>query len=585
MKKHWINFISVIFVVFLLVICSPFVRPNTAAVLQDNYGELIAQILPQNNGSNATELIAQTTNNSEKNQNSVQRFPVKIGEEILFNFQEPIANISPQTRAERATKEINKFAQKYSLPYDQVKATELTPELVLISVEDIPLVTLISADAKSANTTLTNLGEEYRQKIQTSVKKYREERNIKRTIIRVLLAILITVIFGLLVRLCLVISPLITNKIQALQQGLLREIKIQELSILSLKQEKRFLILLNQVIFFVIILVLFVTYLGFLFNLFPQTESYGEIVFSAFKSAIYQAVSSLLSYLPNLFTIAITIVLSYYTTRFSQVFFNALKDGSLTLAGFYREWAEPTYRITVFLIYALALAIIFPYLPGSDSPAFRGVSLFLGALFTFGGASAISNFVGGIIVIYTRAYQIGDLVKVGDVIGNVLEKTILSTRIRTPNNQIVTIPNASIVSNNIINFTATNRELQKPLIVSTTITLGYDNPWRKVHEVLIEAALATNNISKEFPPFVLQTSLNDFYVSYELKAYTELGLLPSKIPFVYSELHQNIQDKCNEAGIEIMSPHYTALRDGNQNTIPANYLPEDYHAPGFKIDS
>jgi small-conductance mechanosensitive channel len=584
MKKYWINFIFVLVVVFLLAISPTFVNPNPGAIFQDNY-EIITQLLSQNRAAIATNLIAQNSNNSENNQNSAAGFPVMLEDEVLFNFKEPIANISPQIRAERATKEINRFAENYSLPYDQIQVNQLTPELVLISVEDLPLVTLISADAKLANTSLTNLAQEYQQKIQTSVKQYREERNIKRIISQVLLGILITLIFGLLVRLCQRISPLITYKIKTLQEGLIREIKIQNLPILSIKQQKRFLIILNQVIFLAIILVLFATYLGLLFNLFPQTESYGDIVFSAFQSAISQAGSSLLSYLPNLFTIAITIFLSYYTTRFSQVFFNALKDGSLTITGFYPEWAEPTYRITVFLIYALALAIIFPYLPGSDSPAFRGVSLFLGALFTFGGASAISNFVGGIIVIYTRAYQIGDLVKVGEVTGSVLEKTILSTRIRTPNNQIVTIPNASIVANNIINYTATNRELKQPLILNTTITLGYDNPWRKVHEVLVEAALATNHISKEFRPFVLQTSLNDFYVSYELKAYTELALSPIEIPRIYSELHQNIQDKCNEAGIEIMSPHYTALRDGNQNTIPANYLPEDYQAPGFKIDS
>ena len=177
-----------------------------------------------------------------------------------------------------------------------------------------------------------------------------------------------------------------------------------------------------------------------------------------------------------------------------------------------------------------------------------------------------------------------DRVKVGDVIGNVLEKTILSTRIRTPNNQIVTIPNSTIVSSNIVNYTATNRELKEPLIINTTITLGYDVPWRLVHKVLIDAANITENISHDFKAFVLQTALNDFSVSYELKAYSELGILPSLVPSIYSELHQNIQDKCNEAGIEILSPHFSAIRDGSHSTIPSNYLPDDYQAPGFKID-
>lgn len=218
----------------------------------------------------------------------------------------------------------------------------------------------------------------------------------------------------------------------------------------------------------------------------------------------------------------------------------------------------------------------------SQSPAFQGVSVFLGVLFSLGSTSAIANTVGGVILIYTRAFQIGDRIMVGEVIGDVEEKSLLVTRLRTPKNILVTIPNSTLLGVNIINYSASYRDTKIPLILNTTITLGYDIPWRKVHSALIDAALKTDHILREPSPFVLQTSLNDFYVSYEINAYTNAT---KQLEPIYSQLHQNILDRCNEVGIEILSPHYSALRDGNQNTIPSDYLPQDYNAPGFRLES
>ncbi len=273
-------------------------------------------------------------------------------------------------------------------------------------------------------------------------------------------------------------------------------------------------------------------------------------------------------------------MLAYYLIRFCRLFFSAIDSGTLRIPGFYEEWSEPTYKLTIILIVAIAAVLAFPYIPGFDSPSFRGLSLLFGALITLGGASAVANVIGGYIIIYTRGFQIGDRVKLGEYIGVVLEKTVLSTRIRTPNNEIITIPNSTMLTSSIVNYTATLRDVKEPLILNTTITLGYDVPWRKVHQTLIDAARATSDIVDEPAPFVLQTSLDDFYVSYELRAYTNNT---TQIKRVYSELHQSIQDKCNEVDIEIMSPHYSAMRDGHQSTIPENYLPGNYVPPAFRF--
>lgn len=222
--------------------------------------------------------------------------------------------------------------------------------------------------------------------------------------------------------------------------------------------------------------------------------------------------------------------------------------------------------------------VIFPYLPGSDSPIFQGVTVLLGLVFSFGSTSAVSNIIAGIVITYMRPFKIGDRVKIGDVTGDIVHKDLLVTRVRTIKNEDVTVPNSTILTNHIINYSSSAVNLG--LIIHSTVTIGYDAPWKKVHELLINAALETDGVLKNPLPFVLQTSLDDWYVSYQINAYTNE---PNSQASIYSKLHSNIQEKFNEGGVEIMSPHYHAMRDGNTTTIPENYLSKDYHAPSFRV--
>jgi small-conductance mechanosensitive channel len=238
----------------------------------------------------------------------------------------------------------------------------------------------------------------------------------------------------------------------------------------------------------------------------------------------------------------------------------------------------PTYQIVRFLVIAFAAIVIFPYLPGSGSPAFQGISVFLGILFSLGSSSAIANMVAGIVITYMRPFHIGDRVKIADTSGNVIERNLLITRVRTIKNVDVTIPNAMVLGSHIINYSSSAEA--KGLILHTRVTIGYDAPWRKVHELLISAAKETTDILENPAPFVLQTSLDDYSVAYELNATTSNA---SRMASILSELHEHIQDKFNEAGVEIMSPSYSAVRDGNQVTIPSEYLPKDYQPAPFRI--
>jgi small-conductance mechanosensitive channel len=258
--------------------------------------------------------------------------------------------------------------------------------------------------------------------------------------------------------------------------------------------------------------------------------------------------------------------------------FAEIEKGTITLPGFYREWSVPTYKIVSYLLMAFAAVIIFPYLPGAGSPGFQGVSVFLGVLLSLGSAGSIANMIAGVVLTYTRAFTVGDRVRIAETTGDVTEKTLLATRIRTIKNVDVTIPNAMVLNSHIVNYSSSARE--PGLIIHTAITIGYDAPWQTVHELLINAAMATDGVIKNPQPFVLQTSLDDFFVTYEVNAYINE---PNAMARVLSQLHQNIQDGFNTAGVEIMSPHYSAVRDGNQATTPPDYLPKSYSAPGFRL--
>ncbi|HEY4151623.1 MAG TPA: mechanosensitive ion channel family protein, partial [Chitinophagaceae bacterium] len=284
------------------------------------------------------------------------------------------------------------------------------------------------------------------------------------------------------------------------------------------------------------------------------------------------------NFLPNLFTILIIYLIFKYAIKGIKYIAGEIEKGSIVIAGFHEDWVQPTFTIVRFLLYAFMVILIFRYLPGSESPVFRGVSVFLGILFSLGSSSAITNMIAGLVITYMRPFKIGDRVKIGDVVGDVVEKNMLVTRIRTIKNEDVTVPNSTVLSGSTINYSTNAKAENNGLILHTTVTIGYDTPWKQMNQALLNAAGRTDLVLKTPEPFVLQTSLDDFYVSYQLNVYTKES---NKQAAIYSQLHQNIQDCCNEAGIEIMSPHYHAMRDGNKTSIPEDYLNKGYEVPPF----
>jgi small-conductance mechanosensitive channel len=354
--------------------------------------------------------------------------------------------------------------------------------------------------------------------------------------------------------------------------------RIQKLQLLTANQATDALLLLSRYLRYAVNGILVLAYGMGIFSIFPQTRGVVADGINSLTQILATGWNSVTDYLPNLLLLILIVVVTYFGLRFVHFIFREIEKGTIALAGFHPEWAETTYKIVRALTVMLALVIAFPFLPGSSSPAFQGISIFIGALLSLGSTSVIGNLVAGIILTYAQAFRVGDRVQIGETVGDVIDKGLIATRIRTIKNVDITVPNGIVLANHIINYSTEAQE--RGLILHTTVTIGYDAPWRKVHETLIRAALATPDVLANPKPFVFQTSLDNSYVSYEINAFTRE---PRKMVNTYSNLHQNIQDKFNEAHIEILSPQYSALRDGNSSTIPAEHRPPDYRPPSFRV--
>lgn len=502
---------------------------------------------------------------------------VRFNGESLFKIRVGIASFSPEQRAKAISERIESLAKDPLLILDQLKAVE-TEEGAVIGYTDRTIMTVSLTDARIAGRTAHSLAQEYTEKIRHAIKEKQAQFSLKNILFSILYALISTAVLIAILILFKRFFPKIYEIVRSWKGNRIRSIKIQAFEALSADRLVGMLIACVKGCRIFLTIVLFYFYIPLLFSFFPWTQGYAGILFGYLVYPFKAVGRAILDYLPNLFFLALIGAATYYVIKMVMLFFNELEKGTLKISGFYQDWAMPTFKIVRFLLIMFALVMAFPYMPGSESPAFKGVSIFLGILFSLGSTSAVANVVAGLILNYTRAFNIGDRVRIGDVEGDVIFKTLLVTHIRTIKNVEITLPNSTVLGGAIHNFSTAAKD--SALILHTSITIGYDAPWRRVHELLIAAASATKYILKDPQPFVLQTALNDFYVSYQINAYTDS---PHKMAQIYSELHQNIQDKFNEGGVEIMSPHYTQLRDGNTTTIPENYRPTDYSAPGLRI--
>lgn len=497
--------------------------------------------------------------------------------DTLFTVNTKIGASTPKERAANISRKIASLYNDEFLKTDSILAikSENTYDIVY---GELIIMSVSENDALWYDKSMPELATELKDTITNSIIKAKKENSFSKLMLRIGLVLLVLLIARLFIWLISKGYNLLLKNIEAKKENWLKDLSYKDYTFLTKDQELQAVLFLAKVLRWFIYAILLYVSLPILFSIFPFSRDWADALFQLVWSPLKSLIIGVWKYLPNLFSILVIYFVMKYFIRFVRYIFSEIEADKLQISGFHADWAMPTFSIIKFLLYAFMFVLIFPLLPGSDSDIFKGVSVFIGILFSLGSSSAIANMVAGLVITYMRPFKTGDRIKIADVTGDVIEKTLLVTRIKTIKNEIITIPNASVLSGNTINYSIQANETG--LIIHTTVTIGYDVPWKNMHEALITAALRTDLILKEPKPFVLQTSLEDFYVAYQINAYTKEA---SRQAIIYSNLHQNIQDCCNEAGIEILSPHYRAARDGNMITIPAEYLPKDYKISGFNV--
>lgn len=523
----------------------------------------------------AARLAAQAP--SPEPDQATQGYPVNVdGREILRIF-ENVGSFSAQERAQAVANRLQALVNDPTIDLDQIAVVD-SPFGTSIELRDNVLLVVTDNDARHLQVSRSVVASYYLKQIREGIRAAREQHSKKFLIwagVKALVTLLIYLLLLWIViagarRLLLVVLPVARQ---------LDGIKIQKSQLLGGERIAALIGTLIRAARVILIVALTWVFLGTEFNYFPWTREHGKRLLGYITTPVGFVIRGFLNYLPNLFYIIVIGAVMYYVLKFLRVLAREIERGNIRIPGFYPEWVFPTYKIVRFLLIALTAVLIYPYLPGENSPAFKGIGLFIGVLFSLGSTSAVANVIAGIIIIYARGFRAGDWVKIGDNTGEITALTMLATHLQTIRNEEVIIPNSVVLSNYVTNYSMQARI--KGLILHTSVTIGYEEPWRDVHELLIQAALKTKDILREPAPFVLQNALQDSYVQYEINAYTDQ---PKRMVYIYSDLHGNIQDCFFAAGVEIMSPIYSALRDGNRTQMPKQFLPADYSPRGFRIE-
>lgn len=489
--------------------------------------------------------------------------PVVIEGDTLFYLYANRGGYSPGQRAAMAGEAMLKCSRDRALRNDSVVALQ-GEGYTDIMCGDKVIVTISDLDALWQGTSREELVGGYIPLLQQKMQTMRKDHSFMQLMLRVLWFVLVIVAQYLLFKLTNYLYRRVKRNIINSKRQFLRPISIRDYVLLDKRRLSRILIFLCNILRYIVLLTQLMFSVPVIFAIFPQTEKLALRILYYILEPVRMVVSSVVDYIPNLFIIVIIWLCIKYLLKGLKFIASEIENERLKISGFYPDWAQPTFNIIRFLLYAFMIAMIYPYLPGADSGIFQGISVFVGIIVSLGSSTVIGNIIAGLVITYMRPFKLGDRIKLDDTVGNVVEKTPFVTRLRTPKNEVVTIPNSFIMSSHTVNYSASAR--QYGLIIHTTVTIGYDAPWRMVHRLLITAAGMTPGVLADPQPFVLETGLSDYYPCYQLNAYIKDA---NRMGDIMSALHQNIQDVFNEAGVEIMSPGFIATRDGNPSTIPS----------------
>ncbi|MDR3329363.1 MAG: mechanosensitive ion channel family protein [Prevotellaceae bacterium] len=477
--------------------------------------------------------------------------PVVLFGDTAFFLYLDVGGVTVKRRAKVVTENILELADDLLFKADSlvVHASEgfysvVYKSKVLIGVSD--------KQGYAAEKSSKALAEEYRDAIATAIIR-EQSKNVWYILLKQVLFTLVIIAalyFGIKY------LNILFRRLQIFTQRRRKERTIKALySLMDADKQAAFIVAALKVLKYVLIAIACYVCLLALFRLFPSTQWLSDTLVGYITAPLKVIFFAAWGYLPHLFAVIIIVALFRLAFKALRIVAGKIGAGAIAFKGFQPEWAKPTYQIVRVVLVVFLLIFIFPHLPNYDSEAFKGVSVLMGVLLSLGSTAVVGNVVAGLVITYMNSFRVGDRIKMGEHTGNVVEKTALVTRIRTPKNEVVTIPNSSIMAAQTINFTASAKEYG--LILHTKVTMGYEVDWRRVHALLIEAGLKTSHVLRDPAPFVLQTALDDFYVSYQINVYTAEA---DEMIGIYSSLHQNVQDVFNREGIDLVLPHVVAVR-------------------------
>ena len=488
--------------------------------------------------------------------------PLIVEGDTLFILYNRRGGITPESRVEDLREKIIDIGTSLTFFTDSIYIFEgeFTTDIM---AGDALLMSVTDNDGMWQNQTRQELAAEYRTIIEAKIQELHAEYGLKRKLIGVLYVVGSMFVLGLLIW---ATNYAYRRWRYRLLHKLLRRTRplaIKDYEVLNLhRQGILFLTCFNVLRYLIILLLLFI-FVPMFFAAFPETKSFTYTIFGYLWNPFVSILKSVLSFLPKFFQIIVIIFCFRYLVKGLHYLMNEIGSGRLKVNGFYADWAQPTYLILRVLCYSFMIVMIWPLLPSSDSQVFQGVSVFIGVIISLGSSSIIGNVMAGMVMTYMRPFHVGDFIKYGDMEGFVIEKSVLVTRIRTRKNDVVTIPNSNLMTSQTTNYTFSAHNYG--VIVHTKVTIGYDMQWQLIRDLLLDAASKTSHLQKKPEPFVRITALDDFYVEYEINAYTRKSEMLSDI---YSELHQNILDSFHSNGVEIMSPHIFAHRNDLPVQIP-----------------
>jgi small-conductance mechanosensitive channel len=486
--------------------------------------------------------------------------PVVVDGQVLARVR-GVSAYPAERRAREIAERITALASDPSVPVDSLEVRDRA-EWTEIVAGDRRIMSVQDADAQVEGVPRQTLANAYRLRIAEAITRYRHDRQADVLVPHIFAAIAATLalVLGLWIgrRLLKRLSEAVKRRYGAS----VRDVKVGSFQFVRADQLRG---LLGSALRFTVIaaaLVAGYAWLDYVLVLFPWTRGLGNSLFAILVGPLHTLGTGALELIPSLVFLAILVLVTRYLLKLLKIFFTGVANRTVTLPGFDPDLAPPTLRLVRLAVIAFALVIAYPYIPGSGSEAFKGISLLLGVVFSLGSSSVIGNLIAGQSMAYRRAFKVGDRIRVGEHFGDVEEIRLLVTRMRTPKNEAVVIPNSVILNTEVVNYSTLARE--GGLIIHTTVGIGYETPWRQVEAMLLEAAARTPGLLREPKPFVLQRSLRSFDVDYEINVYCDN---PSAMMPLYTALHQQILDAFNRYGVQIMTPAYVG-DPGQAKVVP-----------------